>query len=110
MPLLKLSQILQGIFWAFVYFIWFRRQVTVNYYFLNLNVSDENWVREQFCHQLDFFDLQTVKKLQLIDSAACRKLRFNLAKTNLIEFCIMKDKKNALDVKAIVLQLIFSVT
>src|SRR6218665_2478202 len=53
------------------------------YYFPNLNVSGKNWVREQFCHQLDFFYLQTVKKLQLIDIAACR-LRFKLAETNLI--------------------------
>ena len=44
----------------------------------------KNWVREQFCHQLDFFDLQIVKKLQLIYIAACR-LRFKLAETNLID-------------------------
>src|SRR6218665_896015 len=42
------------------------------------------WVREQFCHQLDFFDLQAVKKLQLIDIAACR-VRFKLAEMNLID-------------------------
>ena len=45
-----------------------------------MDVSD----REQFCHQLDFFDLQTAKKLQLIDSAACR-LQFKLAEMNLID-------------------------
>jgi len=32
------------------------------YYFTNLNVSGKSWVREQFCHQLDFFDLLTAKK------------------------------------------------
>jgi len=44
------------------------------YYFPNVNVgiSGKNLVREQFCHQLDFFGLQTAKKLQLINSAACR--------------------------------------
>src|SRR6218665_704017 len=52
------------------------------YYFPNLNVSGNNWVREQLCHQLDFFYLQTAKKLQLTDCAACRKLRFKLAETN----------------------------
>jgi len=34
-----------------------------------------------------------------------QKLRFKLAKVNLIDFCIMKEKKYALlDVKAVVLQ------
>ena len=54
------------------------------YYFPNLNVSGKKLIREQFCHQLDFFDLQTVKELQLIDIAACR-LRFKLAETNLMD-------------------------
>src|SRR6218665_3608354 len=52
-------------------------------YFPNLDVSGKNWVREQFCNQQDFFELQTAKS-QLIDSAACR-LRFKLAEMNLIE-------------------------
>ena len=43
-------------------------------------------------------------KLQLIDSAACRKLQLKLAEMNLIDFCIMMDKKYALlDVKVVVL-------
>ena len=54
------------------------------YYFANLNVSSRYWIIEQFCHKLDFFDLQIAKKLQLIDSAACR-LRFKLAEMNSID-------------------------
>jgi len=76
------------------------------FYFPNLNIS----VREQFCHQLNFFDLgyRHAKKLQLIDSAACRKLRLKLAEMNLIDFCIKKEKKYALlDFNAVVLLLIF---
>src|SRR6218665_3384698 len=45
-------------------------------------------------------------KLQLSDSAACRKLQLKLAEMNLIDFCIMKEKKYALlesDVKVVVL-------
>jgi len=64
-----------------------------HYYFPNLNVSGKNLVRKQFRHQLDFFNLQTAKKSQLIDRAASRKLRFKLAEMNLIDVCIMKQKK-----------------
>jgi len=46
---------------------------------------------------------QTANKLQLIDSAAWRKLQLKLAEKSLKDFCIMKEKKYALlDVKAAV--------
>jgi len=44
-------------------------------------------------HKKPCFNLQAAKKLQLIDSAACRKLRFKLAEMNFIDFCIMKEKQ-----------------
>jgi len=64
MPLLKLSQILYDIVfepWSILSDFEDKSQ----YYFPNLNVSGKNWVRlrEQFCHQLDFFDLQIANKL-----------------------------------------------
>jgi len=71
MSLLKLSQI-----WHISHYTAFEPLSILSdfedksqYYSQNLNVSGKNWVREQFCHQLDFFDLQTDKKLQLIDSS-----------------------------------------
>ena len=112
MPLLRLSQILikrhcfepLGILSDF--------EDKSKYYFPNLDVSGRLWVREQFCRQLEFFDLQIAKKLQLIDSAACR-LQFKLAEMNLIDFCTTRKKNymyTLLDVKAVVLQPIFCVT
>src|SRR6218665_2274237 len=84
MPLLKLSQMLHDtVFEPLLILSYFESKA--QYYFPNLNVSGKNWAGEQFCHQLDFFYLQTAKKLQLIDSAACRTLRFKLAETNLID-------------------------
>jgi len=68
MPLLTLSQILHAIFWAFLNFIWFQRQVPN----VNVGLYGKNLVREQFCYKLDFFGLHTAKKLQLIKCAACR--------------------------------------
>src|SRR6218665_885651 len=98
MPLLKLNKIFHDIVLSIL-------SVTKSQFYLsNLNVS----AREQFCQKLDFFDLQTANKLQPIDSAACRKLRFKLAEMNLIDFCILKEKKyTLLDFKAVVLPLIF---
>jgi len=60
-PLLKLSEKLHAIFEPLLILSDFEDKS--QYYFPNLNVSGKNWVREQFCHQLDFFYLQTVKKL-----------------------------------------------
>jgi len=48
------------------------------YYFPNLDVSSKTG------SESNFFDLHTAKKLQLIDSAACR-LRFKLAEMKLTE-------------------------
>ena len=92
LTLLKLSQILHDIVFEPLSILSDFEDKS-QYYFPNINVSGKNLVREQFCHQLDFFDLQTVKKLQLIDSAACRKLRLKLAKMKLIDFCIIKGTK-----------------
>ena len=94
MPLLTLSQILHDIVFEPLSILSDFDDKS-QYYFPNLNVSGKNRVREQCCHQLDFFDVQTAKMLglNLFDSAACRKLRFKLAEMNLIDFCNMKEKK-----------------
>src|SRR6218665_621080 len=62
----------------------------------------QSFVREQFCHQRGCFDQQTAKKLQLIDSAACGKLRFKLSEMNLTD---LWRRRNTLFyiVKAVVL-------
>src|SRR6218665_506536 len=84
MPLLKLARLLHDfVFDPLSILSDFKDRS--QYYFPNLNVSGRYWIREQFCHQLDFFDLQTVKKLQLIDSAA-RRLRFKLTEMNSTHF------------------------
>src|SRR6218665_3234395 len=88
MPLLKLSQTdyYTTLFLSLCQFYLISKS---QYYFPN--VSGKNWVREQFCHQLDFFDLQTGKKLQLIDRAACR-LQFKLAEMNLIDTFLYTER------------------
>src|SRR6218665_3837541 len=52
------------------------------YYFTNLNTCGKKLARDHFFQQQDFFYLQTSKKLQLIDRAACRKLLFKLSARN----------------------------
>src|SRR6218665_2874090 len=82
MPLLKLARLLHDIVFDPLSILSDFKDKS-QYYFPNLDVSGRYWVREQFCHQLDFFDLQIAKKVQLIDSAACR-LRFKLPEMNSI--------------------------
>src|SRR6218665_2953398 len=84
MPLLKLNQIITRHCFFYPLSILSDFKDKSQYYFPNFDVSGRYWVREQFCHQLDFFYLQIAKKLQLIDSAACR-LRFKLAEMNSID-------------------------
>jgi len=67
MPLLKLNQILNDSAFEPLSILSDFEEKS-QYYFLNLNVSGKNWVREQFCHQLDFFDLQTANRLQFAES------------------------------------------
>src|SRR6218665_1030816 len=61
MPLLKLSQLLHDVVFEPLSILSDFKDKS-QYYFPNLNVYGKNCVREQFCHQLDFFDLQTAKK------------------------------------------------
>src|SRR6218665_1679230 len=83
MPLLKLARLLHDIVFDPLSILSDFKDKS-QYNFPNLDVSGRYWVREQFCHQLDSFDLPIAKKLQLIDSAACR-LRFMLSETNSID-------------------------
>jgi len=81
-------------FWSFVNFIiWFRRQVTILFPIFKClwqkTGSESNFVANWIS-----LTLQTAKKLQLIGSH--RKLRFKLPEMNLIDSCIMKEKKYGL--------------
>jgi len=65
MPLLKLSQILGPIHNIVCepLSILSDLEDKSQYYFQSSNVCWKNWAKDQFCHQVDFYYLQSAKKL-----------------------------------------------